>query len=400
MSEHPELRPKIPLLNLQKTNFVHSRRGKIYLFCALVLVLGGGAYLYHKGYRATLNKLFSSSRSSESHSNTEENGDHPAAVASSPSTMPAPTAQTANAPAAPASPTTPQHNPPSAPQAAIPIADTNSTTTVSNVVEIIHNGPSDSKRIALTFDDGPHATVTPKVLEVLRSNQVHATFFVLGNMVKKNPKILAQVAAEGHEIGNHTFGHHKLTTISTNLVQQELSETQALIKNAIGYEPELFRPPYGAYRSWTKTIMLDNHLKTMVLWSIDTEDWKVRDSERIFNMATNKLQNGSIILCHDIYNSTLNTLPRLIQELKGQGYEFVTISQLCSLGSTNFIRPVVYNTPPPQPVQTPASNPVNPGNPGSPAAAPAAGVAPSPQAAQVVVITNVVVVTNSVAAPH
>jgi peptidoglycan-N-acetylglucosamine deacetylase len=222
----------------------------------------------------------------------------------------------------------------------------------SNAVQVVHFGSSEFKKIALTFDDGPHATFTLKVLQILREHQAKATFFVLGDCVKKNAWVLPKIVAEGHELGNHTYRHRLLSAMSKELQEKEVSETQGLIRDAIGFEPQLFRPPFGAYRNTTKEVLKDHGVHTIVLWSVDPEDWKNRDTEKIITSITNKLQNGSIIVCHDIYKTTVNALPTLLTELKAVGYEFVTVSQLCGLASTNLIRSVPV--PVPVPVLSPA----------------------------------------------
>ena len=200
-------------------------------------------------------------------------------------------------------------------------------------IQIIHSGPTTSKRIAITFDDGPHPR-TQKVLDTLRERNIKATFFVLGEKVKLFPRILKQTAAEGHEIGNHTYSHPHRTfkTMANDLVDHEITETQHLIKNALGYEPYLFRPPggKGVSQANIRSILQEHHLH-MILWSVDTRDWETTDRDQILNTIITETHNGSIILCHDIHPVTLEVLPDILDTLLAKGYEFVTISQLCGL---------------------------------------------------------------------
>jgi peptidoglycan-N-acetylglucosamine deacetylase len=197
-------------------------------------------------------------------------------------------------------------------------------------VQIVNSGSPNSKQIALTFDDGPHPKYTLKVLDDLRERKIKATFFVLGNRVKQYPWVVRQTIAEGHEIGNHTFDHRFLTAMSNDLIEKEILDTQREIKTATGYETRLFRPPYGAFRQSARQIFHNLNL-IIVLWSVDPQDWKIRNSEKINNFVSKKTQNGSIILCHDIHPSTISALPTLLDHLLDEGYEFVTVSQLCQL---------------------------------------------------------------------
>lgn len=199
-------------------------------------------------------------------------------------------------------------------------------------LQVVHSGPSSSKQVALTFDDGPHPAYTAKILDILREHKVKATFFVLGNRVKQYPWILRQIVAEGHEIGNHTYDHRWLTAMDNSLISREIADTQAAIRNATGYETSLFRPPYGAFRNDTRTVFKEHHLN-IVLWNVDTKDWSSHNQDRILANVTNQTRNGSIILCHDIHKATLDALPSVLKALESRGYEFTTVNQLCGLPS-------------------------------------------------------------------
>ena len=202
----------------------------------------------------------------------------------------------------------------------------------STSVQVFRSVTSTNKEIAITFDDGPHPTFTFKVLDELRARNIKATFFVLGNRVKQYPWIVQQIANEGHEIGNHTYSHRLLTAMPSEVIEREITETQNLIKQATGHEPSLFRPPFGAFRPSAKEIFQKHNL-SVILWSVDPRDWKVHDEDRIYRSVTNHVRSGSIVLCHDIHLATLHALPRILDTLLAEGYQFTTVSQLCGLPS-------------------------------------------------------------------
>ncbi|MGN7479122.1 polysaccharide deacetylase family protein [Solibacillus silvestris] len=184
--------------------------------------------------------------------------------------------------------------------------------------------PKSGKKIALTFDDGPHPKVTMQILKTLEKYDAKATFFVIGQEAKKYPEILKTVYEAGHEIGNHTFNHTKLTTLSLKQMKGQIQSTDAVINAAIGQNATVFRPPYGAYN---KTIV--NQLNVpIVMWTIDTLDWKHRDPEKTVLAVNEQAKNGSIILMHDIHQTTADALDTILSALQKQGYEFVTASEL------------------------------------------------------------------------
>lgn len=180
------------------------------------------------------------------------------------------------------------------------------------------------KRVALTFDDGPHKTVTKEILKVLDKYDAKATFFMLGNQVKKNKDVLKEVKKRGHEIGNHSYSHKNLTKLKPEQVLLEVKSTNAVIKSVIGEEATVFRPPYGA-----TTDEVDELVKLPVaLWTVDTLDWKYRNKNKLLPVVKNSVRNNSIILMHDIHQSTADGLDSVLAYLKKQGYEFVTVSEI------------------------------------------------------------------------
>ena len=181
-----------------------------------------------------------------------------------------------------------------------------------------------TKRVALTFDDGPHPKVTQQILKTLKKYNAKATFFVLGESVEKNPNVLKEVFNAGHEIGNHTYSHPKLTTLTNKQIQTQVESTNKAVKSITGNNPTVFRPPYGSY---DKTVSSQLNVPN-VLWTVDTLDWKHRDPKKTLQIVKSNVKNGSIILMHDIHQSTADALDSVISTLQKQGYEFVTVSEI------------------------------------------------------------------------
>ena len=177
--------------------------------------------------------------------------------------------------------------------------------------------------IALTFDDGPNYN-TNKVLDVLAKYNVKATFFVLGSKVMNNKKILKREYDSGMEIGNHTFNHLLLTKYKENVIKDEIDNTSSVIFEVTGRYPKLLRPSYGVYNNIVKKI----GNMPIIIWDIDTLDWKYHNSKRIASRVINKVKDGDIILMHDIYSATANSLNIIIPELQNRGYTFVTVPEL------------------------------------------------------------------------
>ena len=195
--------------------------------------------------------------------------------------------------------------------------------TYMNDYIIYDNDVISNKYIALTFDDGPNYN-TNKVLDILEENNVPATFFVLGNRIKGNENILKRMVSSKMEIGNHTFNHLLLTKYKEDKVKSEINDTSNLIFEVTGKYPTLLRPSYGSCNKMIKRIV-DTPI---IIWDIDTLDWKYHNSRRISSRVINKVKDGDIVLMHDIYSATANALEIIIPSLKSKGYTFVTVSDL------------------------------------------------------------------------
>ncbi len=189
-------------------------------------------------------------------------------------------------------------------------------------------GLKTEKKIALTFDDGPHPKYTPQVLKILKEENVTATFFWLGSMVKNNPETAQMVTDGGYEIGTHSWDHPKLQGRTTEFVRKQILDTQDLVQQMTGKRPRLFRPPYGATGVAVNEICKQDGL-VICLWTVDTLDWNQRrPTEKVVDAAIHETGNGSVILMHDIQPRTVAHLSEIIHGLKERGFTFVTMGEL------------------------------------------------------------------------
>jgi Predicted xylanase/chitin deacetylase len=198
--------------------------------------------------------------------------------------------------------------------------------------EIIWEVPGESKRIALTFDDGPYPETTEPILDLLKEYHAKATFFVVGTRVERFPETIKREVAEGHEVANHTFNHYFLQKKTTEMVQNEIVRTEEALEQVTGKKPLLFRPPGGFYNEQMIAIA-KKYGYTTVLWSWhqDTNDWRSPGVQKIVNKVLNNTRNGDIILLHDYVPRSMQTVEALkliLPELQKRGYEMVTVSDL------------------------------------------------------------------------
>ncbi len=180
------------------------------------------------------------------------------------------------------------------------------------------------KLVALTFDDGPDPTTTPQVLDILAKYQAKGTFFMIGSKVVNNENLTKRVSDAGHEIANHTWDHPNLTNLSVSEIQHQVNMTNQAIEKACGKKPHYLRPPYGATNA---TVQQSSGL-TQMLWTVDTRDWENHSTDGIMTNVKNQLQPGGVVLMHDIHQTTINALPTVMEYLKAEGYECVTVSEL------------------------------------------------------------------------
>lgn len=180
------------------------------------------------------------------------------------------------------------------------------------------------KMVAITFDDGPHSSNTEQILKILGDNNARATFFMLGQNVTYYPEIVKKVHEQGNEIASHTWNHPQLTKLSEAEIKKQIQDTSDAIYNITGTRPKLVRPPYGAINSTVKATIEE----PLILWNIDSLDWKSRDENQIVPLVMNSVQDGDIILLHDIHATTVPAVKRIVEQLKAQDYQMVTVSEL------------------------------------------------------------------------
>ncbi|MFF3320071.1 polysaccharide deacetylase family protein [Streptomyces sp. NPDC003035] len=187
------------------------------------------------------------------------------------------------------------------------------------------------KCIALTFDAGPGKD-TPHLLDVLKEEQVPATFFLLGKKhVDRYPEVVKRIADEGHEVANHTWTHRILTDLEAEEVRDELSRTQDAIEKITGRRPTLMRPPQGRTDGTVAEVSRELGL-AQILWSVTAKDYSTTDSTLIRQRILDGAEGDGIILLHDIYDGTVPAVPGIIDELKRRGFTFVTVPQLLAPG--------------------------------------------------------------------
>lgn len=180
--------------------------------------------------------------------------------------------------------------------------------------------------LALTFDDGPSAELTPRVLDLLDAHGAKATFFVLGYRVSGNKSLLKRMHASGHEIGNHSWNHRKINELSPEELEDDIARTQQAIAEADVPAPHLFRPPYGLFNA-----AIRSHVPmTVVSWNVDPEDWGARRSQQIIDRVLAGARPGAIIVMHDTEPLTADALDTILATLKQQ-YRLVTVSELLDL---------------------------------------------------------------------
>lgn len=190
---------------------------------------------------------------------------------------------------------------------------------------------TDEMAVAMTFDDGPHATFTPRLLDILKERNIKATFYVVGKCAKAYPHIIRRILEEGHEIGNHTWDHKALNSMSDQQVRNELQMTEDAVFEASGYRMRSMRPPYGATNLRLNQMWFKEFGYPTMMWSVDPLDWKNRNSATVTSRIVSNVHKGAIILAHDIHGTTVNAMPSTLDQILAKGYRFLTVGQLLNL---------------------------------------------------------------------
>ena len=182
----------------------------------------------------------------------------------------------------------------------------------------------DLKRVALTFDDGPHPVWTEQLLDGLKKRGVVASFFVVGENAEKNPELLVRMQEEGHLIGNHTYSHMQLRKKNRKAFGEELIKTNEVIREAMGQETIYVRPPFG---TWDKVYEKELNM-IPVLWTVDTLDWSTTNVDALVEKVVHQVKDNDIILMHDIFESSVTAALEIVDILLKEGYRFVTVEEI------------------------------------------------------------------------
>lgn len=185
--------------------------------------------------------------------------------------------------------------------------------------------------IAMTFDDGPHPSNTPRLLDMLRARNIKATFFVIGRSVDLYPQIVRRTVAEGHEIGNHTHTHRLLSKLGDSEVRGEISRCNDAVQRAAGYSMRVMRPPYGGLLQRQREMVHSEFGLPTILWSVDPLDWKRPGPSVVSSRILSGTTAGGIILSHDLHAQTVDAMPATLDGLLNRGFKFVTVSQLLAM---------------------------------------------------------------------
>jgi len=198
-----------------------------------------------------------------------------------------------------------------------------------------------SPYVAMTFDDGPHPQNTPRLLDMLRARNIKATFYMIGANVEMYPDVVRRVAAEGHEIGVHTWDHRLLTKMGDDEVRSEISRTRDAIIRAAGVQPRTLRPPYGALLQRQREMVYNEFGYPTILWSVDPFDWKRPGPAVVTSRILAGTTPGAIVLSHDLHSQTVDAMPATLDGLLRKGYRFVTVSQLLAMKGSAPTAPAV-----------------------------------------------------------
>ncbi|MBY0148295.1 polysaccharide deacetylase family protein [Neobacillus niacini] len=196
---------------------------------------------------------------------------------------------------------------------------------------MINEVHTSQRMVAITFDDGPNPLYTPQILEIFSEAKAKATFFMIGEQMKSHPEVVKQVAEGGHEIGNHTFSHPKLSQLSIDDCLAEIEQTEKFAVELAGRKPVVFRPPYFDYNQDTVSLLQQKGYPMIGAVNLEAQDWEQPGVEHILGKSRDVVENGSILIFHDGYgdrSQTIEAVRMLVSELISQDYQLVTVSEL------------------------------------------------------------------------
>ncbi|MFL6589380.1 MAG: polysaccharide deacetylase family protein [Chthoniobacterales bacterium] len=261
----------------------------------------------------------------------------------------------------------PQSSPPTERPAATPVRPKASPSPTEPPITF-NSVHVDGPYIALTFDDGPNATLTPKLLDLLAARHLKATFFVVGQNAADHPEILKRAVKEGHEIANHSWSHPNLGKMSDEAVRRELQKTDDAIVAAIGKRPTLLRPPYGSITAHQKKWIHEEFGYRIIIWDVDPLDWKRPGPSVVTARILKETVPGSIVLAHDIHAPTIEAMPATFDQLMKKGFKSVTVTELLAMQtprppkpSPSASAPHAIAVPSPTPMASPAPAATTPG---------------------------------------
>lgn len=189
---------------------------------------------------------------------------------------------------------------------------------------VVSDKIQEAKKIALTFDDGPHQKYTKVLLDGLRERNVTATFFLIGESIEGKEELVKQMKEDGHLIGNHTYTHIQLGKVGKDTGCAEIWKTNTAIFDITEELPCFVRPPFGDWNEDLNCVVDMN----VVLWDLDPMDWKYKDAVRVRDYVVSHVQDGDIILLHDVYQTSVEAALQIVDILTEEGYEFVTVEEL------------------------------------------------------------------------
>ncbi|RAP29919.1 hypothetical protein DID78_03015 [Candidatus Marinamargulisbacteria bacterium SCGC AG-343-D04] len=195
---------------------------------------------------------------------------------------------------------------------------------------VLHHVPTTKNVVALTFDDGPNKYSTNKILDTLKKNQIHASFFLIAKQVEKYPQISQNILKANHTVGNHSFAHQRYDSTNKTILLKDIAKSQLIFHKHLKMLPDYFRPPYGQWNKKNNSLF-KHHFTHILKWNIDPEDWKKSKSEKaIISDILKHLKPGGIIVLHD-NKKTAQFLPKLIKKIRSKGYSCVSIDEMLRL---------------------------------------------------------------------